>query len=231
MIHFHPDENILAEYASGSLDWGLAISVKAHLSMCPECQNKVSALSALGADFMHAASDHETNDEVDEKKSFKALMQKIRERENADTSVEDIQTVAAQKTQRARNDLPPIVQRLIENEDRLNWSFLSPSLKQARLTSGQDKFEVCLHRIRKGGKVAEHDHRGREVTVILEGAFSDEDGTYRKGDFLLKEPGDKHRPTATQDQDCLCLSIVEAPVKLTGVMGKVINPFLRFSPS
>ena len=50
------------------------------------------------------------------------------------------------------------------------------------------------------------------------------------GDFIVREPGDVHRPRATQQAECICLSVLEAPIQLTGIK-KVLNPFLRFSPS
>ena len=88
-----------------------------------------------------------------------------------------------------------------------------------------------MQRICAGGTTPEHDHRGTEMTVVLEGSFSDEKGIYREGDFLLKEPGDVHQPVSARNQDCLCLSVQEAPVKLTGLWGKVLNPFIRLHPA
>ena len=95
---------------------------------------------------------------------------------------------------------------------------------------GEKDYEVALHRIDAGGKAPEHDHRGREITVVLTGSFSDEDGVYQPGDFLVREPGDTHRPFAARNEDCICLSVLEAPIKLTGIK-RILNPFLSFTPS
>ena len=46
----------------------------------------------------------------------------------------------------------------------------------------------------------------------------------------MREPGDVHRPSATQDQACICLSVLSAPIKLTGIK-QVLNPFMQFNPS
>ena len=106
----------------------------------------------------------------------------------------------------------------------------SPSLREAKLETGQNKSEVSLYKIRRGGSAAEHNHKGREVTLVLEGAFSDSEGTYNVGDYVVREAGEIHRPIATQDKDCLCLSVLDAPLKLTGMMGALVNPFLSFQP-
>lgn len=227
MINFHPDDNLLVEFSAGTLDTGLAIAVKAHISMCPKCQENVRNLNHIGASLFHTA---EQKSEVDNDSTrFASLMQNIRKAEQ-NNALHPKPAATENNGRPTDHALPKIVQRLLP-EHNLKWKRVSPSLKQANLESGQSQYEVCLHKIRKGGKVAEHDHRGREATVVLRGSFSDENGNYKQGDFLLKEPGQQHRPTAAQDQDCLCLSVCEAPVKLTGMLGKVLNPFLPFRPA
>ena len=75
-----------------------------------------------------------------------------------------------------------------------------------------------------------HDHKGREITLVLYGSFSDADGVYEEGDFIVREPGDIHSPQATLDDECICLSVVEAPIRLVGPVMRGLNPFLSFKP-
>jgi putative transcriptional regulator len=100
----------------------------------------------------------------------------------------------------------------------------------ARLQTGQKEFEVALHRIKAGGSVAKHDHGGTEITLVLDGSFSDENGIYHEGDFLVREAGETHRPLASRDAPCICLSVVAAPVRMTGTFTRLLNPFLAFKP-
>ena len=65
------------------------------------------------------------------------------------------------------------------------------------------------------------------MTLVLEGGFSDADGTYHQGDFLLREPSDVHSPTAVQSEDCICLAVLDAPLKFTGWKYRWMNPFLQ----
>jgi putative transcriptional regulator len=126
-------------------------------------------------------------------------------------------------------ELPEFVQRFLPDEE-LDWRRLSPSLKVAPISVGEEVYELALHRIDAGGKAPEHDHLGKEITVVLTGSFSDEDGVYQAGDFLVRHPGDTHRPFAARNQECICLSVLEAPIRLTGIK-RVLNPFLSFTPS
>ncbi|MFL0805310.1 MAG: ChrR family anti-sigma-E factor [Agarilytica sp.] len=224
MTNFHPSEDLLVEFSSGNLDWAVSITVSAHLHLCPACKQKITQLNTLGSAMLTRAEPIEVKES-----SFDHLMARIKNTEtdqkNPGVSAQEVQP-GCDRTKH----LPSVVQKLIPKEKPLKWSFISPSLKAAQLETGQNKYEVSFHKIKRGGKVAEHDHKGLEVTLILEGSFSDAEGNYVVGDFLVKKPGEVHRPIAAQDQDCLCLSVVEAPVKVTGLMGKLINPFLSINP-
>jgi putative transcriptional regulator len=36
-----------------------------------------------------------------------------------------------------------------------------------------------------------------------------------------------HRPVADEDEDCLCLTVTDAPLRLTGWLGRLLSPFVR----
>ena len=81
-----------------------------------------------------------------------------------------------------------------------------------------------------GGKTPKHDHHGLEYTVVLKGSFSDENAVYREGDFLVRQPGDVHQPMGAQNGECICLSALSAPIKLTNPLGFLMKPWLRINP-
>ncbi|HEY7774459.1 MAG TPA: ChrR family anti-sigma-E factor [Marinagarivorans sp.] len=232
MINHHPDANMLVEYANGSLPWALCISVAAHLQLCPKCRAQYSQLCSLGGAYLSEAESEPVEDD-----SFSRLMGRIDANDASANAfaldLSDDPESAKEASSPARElpskHLPKVIKKLVTDE--LRWRKIAGPLKAARLATGQDDYEVSFHRIAKGGKVVEHDHKGIEVTLVLEGSFSDKDGVYRRGDFLVREPGQIHRPTATLDQDCLCFSVCEAPVAVTGWLGKVVNPFLSIHPS
>ncbi|MES2822992.1 MAG: ChrR family anti-sigma-E factor [Pseudomonadota bacterium] len=229
MINHHPDENLLAEYASGSLAWALSLSVCAHVQLCPHCRQKVSNLNKIGGAMLNTSVA-----ETCAPNSFENLMRRIHEK----SSVEKVSEVAATSELHISyrhdpllNKLPKVVEKLLPANGKLKWQKVSSKLKTARLTAGQNEYEVAFQCISSGGKVVEHDHRGLEITLVLKGSFSDEQGVYSEGDFLVRNPGEIHRPTATLNADCLCLSVVAAPVSVTGLLGHFINPFLSIKPA
>ena len=82
--------------------------------------------------------------------------------------------------------------------------------------------------MRAGRQVPQHTHEGSELTVVLDGAFHDETGHYGRGDLVIADSSLDHRPTADEEQDCLCLAVTDAPLRLTGRFGRFFNPFIRF---
>lgn len=229
MTNHHPDDNLLTEYASGSLAEALGLIICAHLQACPHCRKRVEDLNKLGATILtHSLA------EAVKPHSFEQLMARIRTQQ---TEVVPVKLPKPQELHRSfvhdpmLKNLPKILRKLLPPDGKLKWERVSKGFKSARLVTGQQQFEVVFQKITSGNKVVEHDHRGLEVTLVLHGSFSDEDGVYSEGDFLVRTPGEIHRPTATQNQDCLCISVIEAPVKVTGLLGKFINPFLSFKPA
>ncbi|HMW73459.1 MAG TPA: ChrR family anti-sigma-E factor, partial [Cellvibrionaceae bacterium] len=212
MISHHPDSNLLVEFANGSCDWALGILINTHLQHCRHCRSQVQQLEQLGSALLTAGPKVSVDDACLEK-----LLRRIDETPA---------TAAAVETKTSQTPgLPPVVQRLIKPGAR--WQKISKHLKQQRLKTGQNKYEVALQSIKSGGQVSRHDHRGLEYTVVLQGSFSDAEGIYCTGDFVLRQPGQAHKPTASQNEDCLCLTAVEQPVRLTHWLGRMLNPFLR----
>ncbi len=253
MIKFHPDTNMLAEYVNGRLDWAVSICVAAHLQMCTQCRQEVANLNAIGGFLLSSDENHNSDAEdaklaapqnldtqsVDdsvesEAKSdkFANLMKTIRQSEDNPIVVKKQAPMLANCHARdeALKEIPPIVKKLLP-EQEIKWTRISKALKMARLKAGQEKYEMAFHRISSGGQVAEHNHRGLEITMVLHGSFSDSGGIYTPGDFIVKKPGEVHKPRATEDRECLCLSVVEAPVAVTGWVGKLVNPFLKIKPA
>ncbi|MGS2718222.1 ChrR family anti-sigma-E factor [Eionea flava] len=238
----HPDKNLLIEYAAGTLETGPAIAISSHLHYCSHCRNEVNKLEQLGGALLSTMSEDVVSVSSDTKNlgsiadqtcdnddAFTALMSIIDKKTSAPvgTSATNAPTVPLAKKYAA---LPKSVKKMMQYNP-VNWRRVTRNLHSASLVAGQDKYAVSLQKIRSGGQVPQHDHNALEMTVVLKGSFSDEDSVYQQGDFLLKQPGDKHQPMASSNEDCLCLSVELAPVKLTSMVGRLINPFLRITPA
>ena len=215
-IKHHPSHSMLVDFSAGNLGTAESICVSAHLHFCDQCRNELMRLDQVASQLMTEADPQTIDEDL-----FDSVMSKIDALPEVPTKVEIEE----------HSDFPHSVAKLInETESAPNWRRMSSSVDVARVRTGQKKFEVALHRICAGGKTPHHGHKGIEFTVVLKGSFSDEQAVYSEGDFLLRGPGDEHQPMGAQNGECICLSALEAPIKLSSPLGFLMKPWLRINP-
>jgi putative transcriptional regulator len=64
---------------------------------------------------------------------------------------------------------------------------------------------VSLLRIAPGAAIPHHGHSGRELTLVLCGAFEDAHGIYTAGDLACCTEDTEHRPAVLGGTPCVCL--------------------------
>lgn len=224
MSKYHPDIRFLTDYAAGSLPASQALCVAAHLHFCPDCRRGLQEITELGAVlFSEAGLAPASNDEAGT--DFEKLMARIEELgPEAETATVQAELAAADNN----SGLPPVLDKLTRGDlDALPWIPLGSKFKYTELATGDRKRETSLFNIKAGGSVPHHSHRGDEITVVLKGSFSDQDDHYQAGDFIVRTRGEAHRPVAAQDEDCLCLSTLDAPIRLSNWLYRLLLPLIR----
>jgi len=110
----------------------------------------------------------------------------------------------------------------------LRWRRLARGLQAARLVTDQEHgcYLSLLH-LEPGHAVPRHTHRGDELVMVLQGGYEDEHGHFGVGDVEMADPSIEHRPVADPGPMCIGLVLAQAPVRLTGFPGRLLNPFLR----
>lgn len=233
MIQHHPTNDMLLEHAAGTLPWAFSLGVAAHLQMCLQCRQHVHYLNELGGALLES-----TEPSAPSPSAFNRLMSKIDQAAEGDEDgLQDEGGLANSASNRslspAADALPTELPRVIRKflPPVLNWEKVPPSLRVARLYGNETEAEVSLYRIANGGRINTHNHSGLEITLVLSGNFSDARGLYSAGDFLVQEPGEVHRPTATENQPCYCLTISQAPMVPTGLFGWLAQRLQSAKPS
>jgi putative transcriptional regulator len=214
MAH-HPEHGWLEQYAAGAVPLPVALCMATHLSFCGECRRQIELLQSLGGALF---------DQLAPVPVAEDMLQRVFEHIDTETTAAP---VVQQRTENIDAVPAPLRKLLPNGYEPLQWSAILPRLRAAPLRTGDQAFQTTLHRMQPGGKVPRHDHRGLEFTVVLRGSFSDELGVYGPGDFMLREPGDCHHPVAALNEECLCLTVQQAPVRFTGLFWRLLNPLLR----
>jgi len=219
-VNHHPESAMLVDFSAGNLNTAPSICVSAHLHFCAKCRSELLRLDQVGSKLMSEAEPIEVGDLL-----LDSVMAKI------DQLPESAEDIVPSTSEMSDVHYPLLVNKLITaSESTPTWRRMSASVDVAQFTTGQKEYEVALHKICSGGKTPRHDHGGREFTVVLKGSFSDEQAVYNEGDFLQREAGDVHQPMGAQNGECICLSALAAPIKLSNPFGFLMKPWLRINP-
>jgi putative transcriptional regulator len=210
----HPYDELLAAYSAGSLPLSQALCVSAHLEHCESCGQKLQRLNRVGSQLMQQLKPARASEQL-----------KNRLLDSLDSLTEE---APDQEPPKVDPSIPRCLHQFIENNyDDLHWKRVSADIHSVELCRDSNGAKVELLKIKPGGSATTHTHLGDEYTVILEGSFSDEEGLYRQGDFMVKSENDQHTPVATKDRECICLAVTEGPIQFTGFITRLLNPFIR----
>jgi len=213
MPTYHPDLDLLTEHAAGNLPLAQAACVSVHMNFCARCRRTASRLQDLGAALFEGLQPEPAGD---------ALLDRVLARLDDEPPLSYARSPGVPVGQ-----TPALLQRLMSGDlKELVWKKITRSLRISYLKTGDPRYEFALYHIKAGGRIPEHTHQGSEITLVLQGGFSDADGSYHQGDFLLRRPTDVHAPTAVQSEDCICLAVLDAPLRFTGWKYRWMNPFL-----
>lgn len=212
-VHHIPDE-LLLDYAAGTLDEAWSLAVACHLTFCPQCRRALRAVEAMAGSLIDeiapqpvAATD------------FAAVADRLGPQE------------AVPKARPAADGLPaPLRQYLHGGLDGIRWRWSGAGLLSSALPIGKRKGGmVSLLKVAPGAGLPTHTHAGDEITLVLSGGYTAGDTAFRRGDVEVADGTVEHRPLAMLDQPCICLAISDAPLRFSGPFGWFYNQWARFS--
>lgn len=215
MVNFHPDTRLLNDFSAGSLPLAQSVCVSMHLGYCEQCQRQSKQLQQIGAGMFEKLQPADVGEDL-----LESVMARLDEAPPL--------SYASGGDTLDLDDHPALLQRLMKGDYAdLEWRSIGSALQISHLQTGDPAHELALYHIKAGGSIPEHTHRGTELTLVMEGSFSDEDGVYQQGDFLIRAAEHKHSPTAAQAADCICIGVLDAPIRFTQWNYRPLNPFLR----
>ncbi len=217
MIKLHPDDKQLLEFAEGTLPCANSLLVSAHCDMCHACRRKVGLLTDNLSEYVFAENQLDTPNERDYITMFEAITRGIPKANETDTNhVKTIVSVNGRSF-----SIPISLARCASRMDE--WSYLLGKLWQSQVEIGGGHLANFIY-IEKGGSVPEHTHKGNELTLVIDGKFSDGIREYNTGDFILLDSQHTHSPKANLNEGCLVFSIIDQPLYFTSGWAKLINP-------
>jgi putative transcriptional regulator len=222
-IKHQVSDELLLDYASGSLAEGWSLAVATHLALCPQSRARLARIEAAGGALLDMA-------DVDEKPDLDQAWQAMRARlETSGT------TMTAPQPQRSKpaetSAAPPVVPEplrsyLGRDADQLQWKPLGRGAYHIPIKTNDGETSVRLLRIPAGKPVPEHSHGGRELTLVLKGSFHDGNQRFARGDLEEADETMQHQPIADKDEDCICLAVTDAPLRFKSRFLRLVQPIL-----
>jgi putative transcriptional regulator len=221
MPHIATDEFLL-DHAAGASSPPVGLLLATHIALNPAARRRYRDFETLGGAML---------DRIDPvavaPDAFERLMARIdAPRDQPDTTMATAPVVETSGGNIA--DLPaPLRGHVAGGIDALPWRQVTRGVHEAALPlAGPGSERATLLRIAAGRAIPRHTHRGNEMTLVLDGDFADEGGRYGRGDLSITDPTIEHQPVAGRGRDCLCLVVTSAPIRLTGPLMRLLNPFL-----
>ncbi|KFE35135.1 ChrR family anti-sigma-E factor [Thioclava atlantica] len=208
-ISHHLPDWLIRSYATGSLGHAFSLVVAAHVSQCDDCRARLEAEELAGGLVL------ETLDTVAPSDDLRA---RIFDGLDADPSPEPA------KPQRTGIYPGAVVEAMGGPEPR--WRSLGGGIRQAILSEDGEGSARLLY-IPPGMAVPDHGHNGLELTLVLQGSFSDETGRFGVGDVEVATDDLDHTPVAGMEDVCICLAATDAPLRFKSLLPRMLQPIFR----
>jgi putative transcriptional regulator len=208
-----PEEWVVS-YAAGSLSEAHALVVASHIDYHPEIQKKLADAESIGGLLLE-------NNEITTVSCdmFDDILGRLDE---------EITSIPQKTDAKPESNLPkPLMDYIDGDLSDLKWKAMGPGLSQVRLWTGPNHERLWILRAKAGTKVPMHDHRSLELTLVLQGSYQAGGERFKPGMIeVADEHTHNHQPIIDEGEECICLVVTEAPIKIHSLIGKVVQPFI-----
>jgi len=207
---------LVSQYALGQLPRAASVLAESYLEMNPEMRPTAERIEQVGGWSL------ETSEPVGLTSGLTAdsLLARL--------GVGDLIETPAPQTPDAPNGLPtPLLDAIGQPISSLSWKWRGIGAYEYRLTHLEDEGIIArLLRIEPGRAVPQHTHEGLEATLVVAGAYTDAAGHFGPGDLELADDAVDHKPVAERGETCICFAVTEAPMLLTGRVGRLFQSLI-----
>lgn len=221
-VTHHIPEDIIEAYASGSLPHAFSVVVAAHLSLCDQCRATAEAFDALGGAALEQLSGEAPASEL--RARTLSMLEDLPDAIDSGARLPRNLPIAAPAM--SRDDIYPGAVAAEMGEDGPKWKSLGAGIRQQILASDRNGTVRLLY-IPAGKAVPDHGHGGLEMTLVLQGSFSDHTGHFGTGDVQVVEDDLEHTPMADDGPACICLAATDAPLRFNAMIPRLLQRVFR----
>lgn len=208
-IRHHLSDPLLMAYAAGNLPEAFGLAVATHVSMCDDCRARLCAFEAVGGAVV---------EDCDAVEMCEGALEAVMARPSTPDRL---------APSKPRGTVPaPLADYIGGDFSAVKWRPLGMGVRQAILKTGPGASARLLY-IPAGQAMPDHGHRGMELTLVLQGAFSDAQARFGTGDIEIATADLEHTPVAEAGLACICLAVTDAPLRFMGLIPRLLQPLFR----
>ena len=211
-------ETLLLGYAAGLLDQAQSLIIASHIALSPQAREKVHQCEALGGALMERYCEPVKMKPT----SLHNVLARLESIEDREERAEMVELVFPEGL-----SIPLCLRRSVASRaQRAHWRTVRPGLQS---------FEVALEcresktRFLKAGRGIEAPRlapRGMELTLVLDGALTDETGIHRRGELLIIDETCRRLGTSCDRQGGFYMVVTSGP-QISG-LERLIQHLIRF---
>lgn len=227
MSNVHPTTPLLLQFCQGELDDVLSVMISAHLNSCETCRLHVESMqSALATEALSPSTS------MSQERPFQEDTPSLspQEIDAMLATLPDLSELPEPSQEPPQSQIrfhgrdiqvPPMVAPLIKQAGP--WTHVVNKLWRSSITGHGLPYQLDFIYMEAGASIPSHTHKGNELTLVLEGSVSDEEGHYGPGAMLTRTRDHQHSPYS--ESGCLCLAAIDAPLIFVSGFARLLNPF------
>ncbi len=217
----HPTDDLLLDYGAGNIGEAQSLLIATHLALCPRCRAVVENAELLGGALMDSAPVSALSDDA-----LESVLSRLDEPDDAPAA----ETTAPREAAGVDMSIPRPLRDYLAggSTESVAWRRVAPGIHRHTLAveSGDGTASAYLLKLAPETVIPHHGHHGEEMTLVLDGGFTDAGEHFVRGDVEQADPAVNHQPVVDADGPCLALVVTDAPLRFTGILPRLLQPLL-----
>ena len=222
-----PSSATLADFSFGN---GFSLSdivLRAHISACRHCRQKIREIETIGSDLLMSEIHSYIGPTLN---NLDVNVNKILDGYDSPTDSVDAKNDVLSKSKADDFELDNSLDCLFPSYldcsfDALPWRSAGKDIQLCKLREDGNS-RLWMVKGKPGAKLPKHSHRGQELTLVLKGSYACSSNIYQPGDLHECDDENTHQPIIVGDTDCISLVATEGDLKFDNLLLRLIQPML-----
>ena len=223
-----PSTATLADFSFGN---GFSLSdivLRAHISACSHCRQKIRDIESIGSDILM----NEIHSQIGEPlRSTDSRADEILDGYDKSTEINFSKDNFLAKSKADDFELDNSLDCLFPSYldcsfDALPWKSVGKDIQLCKLREDGNA-KLWMVKGKPGAKLPKHSHCGQELTLVLKGSYACSSNIYRPGDLHECDDENTHQPIIVGETDCISLVATEGNLKFNNFFLRLVQPLMR----